>query len=265
MSEVFISYKREDIAKMEPLNALLLDLDVSVWFDSGIEVGAAWERRIEAQLEKAKAVIVCWTFAALSSHWVKREAEIGYLRGMLAPLKLEPCALIEPYNGVQTADLTDWRGAPDHVELQKLLLRLEDLLGRTNLARNARLRAGGQKEEMVRLLRALLIERARSGAAPLTYTQAAEALVAAAAEQGLRIGEFDQQTLWGALEAISEQNRRRREPPLDVLVVSKDTGRPGRGYWQKSAFLPGDGDALERALFERHLASVRAATWAQDV
>jgi len=265
VSDVFISYKREDIAKMEPLNALLLDLDVPVWFDSGIEVGAAWERRIEAQLDKAKAVIVCWTFAALSSHWVKREAEIGYLRGMLAPLKLEPCALVAPFDAVQTADLTDWRGAPDHPEVQKLLLRLEALLGRNNLARNARLRAGGQKEEMVRLLRALLVERARAGAAPYTYTEAANALRAAASEEGLRIGEFDQQTLWGALDAISEQNRRRREPPLDVLVVSKETGRPGRGYWQKSAFLPGDGDALERALFERHLASVRAAAWERDV
>jgi hypothetical protein len=43
----------------------------------------------------------------------------------------------------------------------------------------------------------------------------------------LQIGEFDQHSLWGALDAIAEQCRRRREPPLDVLVVSKDTGRPG--------------------------------------
>lgn len=265
MADVFISYKREDIAAMEPLHALLADLDVSVWFDAGIEVGAAWEKRIEAEIDKARAVIVCWTFAAISSYWVKREAEIGYLRGILAPVRLEPCALVPPYDAIQTADFTDWRGAPDHAEAQRLLLRLEQLLGKNHLARNARLRAGGQKEEMVSLLRGLLVERARAGAQPWTYTEAANALRAAAAAEGVRIGEFDQQTLWGALDAISEQNRRRREPPLDVLVVSKETGRPGRGYWQKSAFLPGDGDALEQALFERHLARVRAASWEQDV
>ena len=265
MSDVFISYKREDIARMEPLNALLLDLDVPVWFDAGIEVGAAWEKRIEDQIDQAKAVIVCWTFAAISSHWVKREAEIGYLRGMLAPVRLEPCTLVAPFDAVQTADLADWRGAPDHPEVQKLLLRLEQLLGRKHLARNARLRAGGQREEMVALLRGLLVERALTGAAPWTYTEAAIALREAGDAEGIQIGEFDQQTLWGALDAISEQNRRRREPPLDVLVVSKETGRPGRGYWQKSAFLAGDGDELEQRMFERHLARVRAAKWEQDV
>lgn len=265
MSDVFISYKREDIARMEPLHALLLDLDVPVWFDAGIEVGVAWERRIEDQIDKAKAVVVCWTFAAIASHWVKREAEIGYLRGMLAPVRVEPCALVPPFDQVQTADLTEWRGQPDHPEVQKLLLRLEQLLGKKHLARNARLRAGGQKEEMVALLRSLLVERALSRAAPWTYTEAADALRKAASTEGIQIGEFDQQTLWGALDAVSEQNRRRREPPLDVLVVSKETGRPGRGYWQKSAFLPGNGDELERLVFERHLARVRAARWEQDV
>ena len=118
---------------------------------------------------------------------------------------------------------------------------------------------------MVSLLRGLLVERALANAAPWTYAQAAEALRDAADEEGIQIGEFDQHSLWGALDAISEQNRRRREPPLDVLVVSKDTGRPGRGYWQKHAFLDGDGDELEQRVFERHLARVRAAKWEQDV
>ena len=40
MSDVFISYKREDKARVETLYALLLDLDVPVWFDTGIEVEA---------------------------------------------------------------------------------------------------------------------------------------------------------------------------------------------------------------------------------
>src|SRR5690606_4570635 len=138
---------------------------------------------------------------------------------------------------------------------------LEQLLGKRNLARNARLRAGGQKEEMVAVLRSLLVERARSGERPFTYKEAENALREAAEAEDLRIGEFDQHSLWGALDAISEQNRRRREPPIDVLVVSKDTGRQGRGYWQKHAFLEGNGDALEQALFERHLARVRKSSW----
>lgn len=69
MSDVFISYKREDMARVETLTALLTDLGLSVWFDAGIEVGADWERRIYDEIDKSKAMIVCWSFAALSSHW----------------------------------------------------------------------------------------------------------------------------------------------------------------------------------------------------
>jgi hypothetical protein len=265
VSDVFISYKREDKARVETLYALLLDLDVPVWFDAGIEVGAEWEQRIEEQIAAAQAMIVCWTFAAVSSHWVTREAKIGLERGILVPVMLAPCALVPPFDAVQAADLAQWGGAPDHPEVQKVLGKLEQLLGKRNLARNARLRAGGQKEEMVAVLRSLLVERARSGERPFTYKEAENALREAAEAEDLRIGEFDQHSLWGALDAISEQNRRRREPPLDVLVVSKDTGRPGRGYWQKHAFLEGNGDALEQALFERHLARVRKSSWSQDV
>ncbi|MGE0742409.1 MAG: toll/interleukin-1 receptor domain-containing protein [Hyphomonadaceae bacterium] len=265
MSDVFISYKREDRARVETLYALLLDLDVPAWFDAGIEVGSEWERRIYEEIDAAKAMIVCWTFAAMSSHWVVREAKIGLERSMLVPVMLHPCALAPPFDTLQTANLTTWDGAPDHPEVQRVLGRLALLLGRKNLARNARLRAGGQKEALVGLLRSLLVDRALSGAAPFTYKEAEEALRAAAADEDLRIGEFDQHSLWGALDAIAEQCRRRREPPLDVLVVSKDTGRPGRGYWQKHAFLDGDGDELEKLVFERHLARVRASTWRLDV
>lgn len=265
VSDVFISYKREDKARVEILYALLLDLDVSAWFDAGIEVGAEWEARIYNEINSARAMIVCWSFAAVSSHWVNREAKIGLDRGILVPVMIHPCALVAPFDSIQAADLTQWDGAPDHPEAQRVLGKLEQLLGRKNLARNARLRGGGQKEAMVGLLRSLLVERARSGDAPFTYKEAEDALRAAAAAEDLRIGEFDQHSLWGALDAIAEQCRRRREPPLDALVVSKDTGRPGRGYWQKHAFLPGDGDELEKQVFERHLASVRASSWRQDV
>lgn len=264
MSEVFISYKREDRARVETLASLLLDLDVPVWFDAGIEVGAEWERRIFDQIDQARAMIVCWTFAAVSSHWVLREARVGLDRNMLVPALLHPCALVPPFDTLQTADLTNWEGAPDAPGFIGLLTSLGRLIGRKNLARNARLRAGGQKEALVDLLRSLLIERARSGAAPLTYKEAEAALTAAAAAEDLRLGEFDQHSLWGALDAIAEQNRRRREPPLGVLVVSKETGRPGRGYWQKHAFLEGGGDDLEQIVFERHLARVRASAWTQD-
>lgn len=265
MSEVFISYAREDRSRVESLFALLLDLEVPTWFDAGIETGEEWEKRIYAQIAQARAMVVCWTFAACASPWVKKEAAIGLERGILVPVLVAPCALVAPFDTLQAADLTDWDGAPNHPDVQKVLSKIGQLLEQKNLARNARLRAGGQNEALVDLLRKLLIERARSKAPPYTYMEAEQALREAAAAEDLRIGEFDQHSLWGALDALSEQNRRRREPPLNVLVVSKETGRPGRGYWQKHAFLDGGGDELEHMVFARHLARVRASKWSQDV
>jgi hypothetical protein len=264
VSDVFISYKREDRARVEALHALLLDLDVGAWFDAGIEVGADWDRRIHEQIDAARAMVVCWSFAACSSHWVVKEATIGLERNMLVPVKIHPCALVPPFDALQTADLTQWEGEPDHPEAQKVLVRLGQLLDKKNLARNARSRAGGQSENLVNLLRSILIDRARSGDPPFTYKEAEYALRDAARAEDLHIGELDQHALWGALDAISEQNRRRREPPLNALVVSKETGRPGRGYWQKNTFLEGAGDDLEALVFERHLARVRASDWNQD-
>ncbi len=264
MSDVFISYKREDRPRVEALHALLLDLELTAWFDSGIEVGAAWEARIMEEAHAAKAVLVCWTFAACASPWVTREAEIGLKRSVLVPVMLLACTPVAPFDRLQAADLTQWDGAPDHPEVQKVLDRLAVLTGNKALARNARLRAGGQHTELVALLRALLVARARSGGPPFTYTEAEDALRAAAEAEGLKIGEFDQQSLWGALDSVAEQNRKRREPPLGALVVGKSDGLPGRGYFQKHVFLAGGHDALERSVFERHLERVRASSWPQD-
>lgn len=264
MADVFISYKREDRPRVEALNALLIDLELSVWFDAGIEVGAAWEARIMEEAEAAAAMIVCWTFAATASPWVHREAEIGLRRGVLAPVIMQWCAPTAPFASIQAADLTAWSGAPDHPELQRTLIRLEQLTGKKNLARNARLRAGGQHVELVALLRAMLVERARAGVAPFTYREAEARLRNLAEAEGLKLGEFDQHSLWGALDSIADQNRKRREPPLGALVVGQNNGLPGRGYFQKHVFLAGGHDDLERAVFERHLERVRASAWPQD-
>ncbi|WP_395645165.1 toll/interleukin-1 receptor domain-containing protein [Terricaulis sp.] len=263
MADVFISYKREDRARVEVLISLLHDLDVDVWFDDGIAVREDWAQRIQTELEAARAILVCWTFAAISSNWVNDEADFGLRKGILVQAKIAPCVPLDRFSGDQHADLSDWEGRLDHPQLQKLLLALEPFVGKP-IARNARLRAGGQHQEMVALLRALLTERARQRQAPYTYVEAAKALKAAADAEGVQIGEFDQHTLWGALDGVAEQNRRLREPPLHGLVVSKETGLPGRGYWQKHVFLPGDGSELEKVVFQRQIQRVYTWDWSRD-
>jgi hypothetical protein len=119
---------------------------------------------------------------------------------------------------------------------------------------------------LVAVLRALLVARARSGAAPFGYKECEKAVRAAAYRQGIRLVGFHQQTLWGALDAIADQNRARREPPLSALVVNQGRGGlPGRGYFQKHVFLSGETDPLAALAHARHLERVREFDWPQDV
>lgn len=266
MADVFISYKRESLAQVELLSGVLRDLNVPVWFDASIQLGEVWEARILHELEEARAIVVCWTPAACESAWVTREAEAGLARDVLAQVKLETCMPAAPFDAQQCGDLRDWEGDLTHPALQALLLRIERLTGAVNLARNARLRAGGQHEELVAMLRALLVARARAGAAPMTYAEAEHAVREEAERTGVEIGEFSQISLWGALDSIAEQNRQRREPPLGALV-GNELGMPGRGYWQKHVFLEGAAEEdveLQKRVLKRQRFWARAYPWPQD-
>src|SRR5438093_13360060 len=64
MPDVFLSYKREDAARVRKLVAALREAGLDVWWDEDIPPSAPWEATIESALADAKAVIVCWSPAS---------------------------------------------------------------------------------------------------------------------------------------------------------------------------------------------------------
>jgi hypothetical protein len=264
MADVFISYKRQDRRRIEAMSQALVDLGLSVWFDYSIDVGEDWSKRITSELEAAKAVIVCWSPEACISSWVLREAAVAAQRDIIVPVILRACEQPSAFASFQAADLTDWDGSSTDRRFLGLLSRLEQLTKKKGLAKEGWQRAGGREGELVAVLRALLVARARSKEPPFTYAEAQAALRKAAKEQGLDLKEFAQPSLWGALDEIADQNRRNREPPLGVLIVSEEDGLPGRGYFQKHVFLEGKHDTLEKQVFKRHLSRVRKHKWDRD-
>jgi TIR domain len=264
MADVFISYKREDSRRVEAMSQALIDLGLSVWFDYSIDVGEDWARRITLELDAASAVIVCWSPEACISSWVLREAAVAAQREAIVPLMLRACTPPSAFSAYQVADLTDWDGSSTDKRFLGLLPKIEQLTGRKHLAREGWQRAGGRDGELVAVLRALLVARARSREAPYTYAEAEKALRKAAAKQNIDMKGFAQPSLWGALDEIADQNRRNREPPLSVLIVNEELGLPGRGYFQKHAFLAGKHDTLEKQVFKRHLSRVRKHDWDRD-
>lgn len=258
MTDVFISYKREDHARVDRLASLLGELELAVWHDAALGAGSDWRMQIENVARQARCVVVCLSEPALASPWVQAEIDIGLERAVLVPAKLASCDLPKTLSHLHVADLSDWVDGGEHKGLLQLVEGMEPFVGRKLVAR-CRERAGGQNPEVVSRLRALLVRVARSGQDPISYEQAF-ASVASAWKDGSKTS-FN--ALYGALDAIADQNRARREPPLFALVVTKE-GVPGRGYFQKHCFLSGGTTGEARALHAAHLRRVYQYSWPND-
>lgn len=113
MPDVFVSYKRENEGKVAKLVAALRSHGLDTWWDREISPGAPWEATIESQLAAAKAVIVCWSKAAVASDNVKSEARLARNQGHLIQAFLEPCEPPLFFGERQGVDLANWRGKVD--------------------------------------------------------------------------------------------------------------------------------------------------------
>lgn len=258
MVDVFISYKREDHVRVDRLASLLKEFQLSVWHDAALGAGDDWHKQIMQVAEKAKCIVVCWTDEAAKSRWVQNEVRVGLRRDVLVPVMWAQCERPYLLDRFHIANMTDWAGGHDHIRLLQLFEGIERCIGR-KLAAKLTERAGGENPEVVARLRALLVSIARKGGEPISYRKAF-GTVASAWERGTKTS-FE--ALYGALDAIADQNRARREPPLFALVVTK-AGVPGRGYFQKHCFLD-DGEADgARAIHAAHLRRVYAHDWPND-
>ena len=77
MGHVFISYKREDQARVAPLVAALRDAGIAIWWDQDIPAGGAWRETIEQMLETSRLCLVVWSERSIGSggRFVREEAE----------------------------------------------------------------------------------------------------------------------------------------------------------------------------------------------
>ena len=83
MSDVFISYQRDEQEAVRIIADKLTELKIDVWFDSNLRTGSTFDEEIAEALESAKAVLTCWTASAISSEWVRAEATMARDRNKL--------------------------------------------------------------------------------------------------------------------------------------------------------------------------------------
>lgn len=128
MSDIFISYAREDKETAKQFANALEEQGYSVWWDRVIPVGRVFDDVIEEALDDSKCVVVLWSKESVASKWVKTEAGEGEARGILIPVLIDKVKTPLAFRRIQTADMVDWDGDITSPKLEKLLENVKRLV-----------------------------------------------------------------------------------------------------------------------------------------
>jgi uncharacterized membrane protein YhaH (DUF805 family) len=114
MADVFISYAREDHARAEQVAHALQAMGLEPFWDTDIPPGQTWADYIEGKLSACKAVVVLWSELSTKSQWVREDARMGRDKSKLIPALLDSSPAPFGFGEVQAANLSTWRGEPNH-------------------------------------------------------------------------------------------------------------------------------------------------------
>ena len=112
MTDIFLSYAREDMDFAAALVSALKEAEYSVWFDNYTPTASQWEDIIERELERARCVLMLWSDHSMASAWVRKEGMVGLDRAVLVPVRISQSAIPDGFESIQFADLTSWNGSP---------------------------------------------------------------------------------------------------------------------------------------------------------
>jgi TIR domain len=129
MSDIFISYKREEQATARKLANALESESWTVWWDPKLRAGEHFDDVIEKALDEAKCVIVMWSELSVQSRYVRDEATHALERGKLVPLAIETVELPFRFKGVQMLSLLGWDGSKDLREFRRLVEDIAAIVG----------------------------------------------------------------------------------------------------------------------------------------
>jgi hypothetical protein len=127
MSEIFISYKREDETRVGRLVRALEGAGLSVWWDRNLVDAESWRSQIQDALDEAKCVIVVWSHASVGplGDFVRDEASHAQRRGLLVPVLLDKVHPPLGFGEIQTIDLTHWKGSSRDPFLEDLIVTVK--------------------------------------------------------------------------------------------------------------------------------------------
>ena len=129
MSDIFISYAREDESRVKPLVSAFESEGWSVFWDRRIPAGSTWRNHIGSALQQARCVVAVWSAHSVESQWVAEEADEGKMRQALVPVALDAVTPPRGFREIQAADLTGWKPGEPSENLRQLLADVRRLIG----------------------------------------------------------------------------------------------------------------------------------------
>src|SRR5262245_60592044 len=129
MSDIFVSYKREDHPKARKLANALESKGWSVWWDPKLRAGENFDKVIEAALKEAKCVIVLWSELAVKSDYVLAEATWALNRKKLVPVATEEVELPFLFQRIHTPRLIEWDALRESSDFRKFVDDISSVLG----------------------------------------------------------------------------------------------------------------------------------------
>lgn len=117
MTDVFISYAREDQPQAERIARGLEAMGLSAFWDNEIPPGQTWADYIEGKLNQCAVAVVLWSQHSTKSQWVREEARMG--RAKLIPARLDAAEAPFGFGDVQSADLSQWSGDYAHPDWRR--------------------------------------------------------------------------------------------------------------------------------------------------
>ena len=129
MTDIFISYKREEREKAELIAKMLVKHGYDVWWDINLLPGDKFSREIDEVIKNASAAIVLWSKKAVASDFVRAEASRANSNNILISVRLDECEIPIPYNIQHFLDLSAWDNDVDSPLLLPLLGAVEKKIG----------------------------------------------------------------------------------------------------------------------------------------
>src|SRR5580704_7965754 len=89
MSDIFISYARDDRERVEPLAIALSRWGWTIFWDQQIPPARSWAEVLGAELAAAKVAIVCWSKNSFNRPMVFEEATQAFKMNKYVPILLD--------------------------------------------------------------------------------------------------------------------------------------------------------------------------------